>query len=258
MTDGFEPRDVKVTARLVAQGAMLEELRALLPALRPESAREDAREAIVQENVLRRPSLASRDKVFSKLSLRYFRPDAPKATACFVRALQATEDPLQTGLLAYTMLLWNDALVFLLGCEWLAPRLVGGLFVAATEDIERELDLLSLDTPAIANWGAASRRKIAGNYLTLLRDCGYASGTARKALRRAYIPPAVILFTVQLLLGGGVRPGRVPESPLFVAMGLSLDDVIAGLTELRRQGHIEFAVQGDTVHLALPKQRSRA
>jgi hypothetical protein len=110
-----EPRQTKITARLSEQGAMLEELRAVLPVIRPTSARDDVRRAILEDNVLRRPSVNSRRKIFEKLSGRYFPLNAPLTVARLVQAMQMVQDPLQNGLLAYVMLLWNDALVFPIG-----------------------------------------------------------------------------------------------------------------------------------------------
>ena len=80
-----------------------------------------------------RPSLGSRVDVFEKLSVRYFRSDAPRAVARLIQALHAG-DPMRSGHIAYTMLLWNDALVFLLGSEWLSPRLDGPPFSSETDD----------------------------------------------------------------------------------------------------------------------------
>ena len=198
-----EPRKTKITAQLSEQGAMLEELRAVLPVIRPTSARDDARRAILEDNVLRRPSVNSRRKIFEKLNGRYFRPDAPLAVARLVQTMQMVQDPLQNSLLAYVMLLWNDALVFRLGGEWLAQKLGSAPYDTQTSDIDVELDRLSSTIPQIRTWAPSTRHKIAINYLNLLRDCGYATGTLRKRLRRPFIGPDVVLFGVQLIIGSG-------------------------------------------------------
>jgi Putative inner membrane protein (DUF1819) len=246
-----EPRQTTVTARLSGQGAMLEELRTVLPVIRPLSARDDARRAIVQENILRRPSVTSHRKIFEKLSVRYFQVDVPLAVARLVQGMQTVQEPLQSGLLAYTMLLWNDALVFLLGCEWLALKLAGPPYNAETADIEAELGRLSERIPQVRKWALATRRKVATNYLNLLRDCGYATGTARKRLRRPFIAPDVVLFGAQLIVGGGEPASRIPEHALFMAMGLSIEEVIGAFTELRKQGRVDFAIQGGMMHLTI-------
>jgi Putative inner membrane protein (DUF1819) len=246
-----EPRQTKITARLSEQGAMLEELRAVLPAIRPTSARDDVRRAILEENVLRRPSVNSRRKIFEKLNGRYFRLDAPLAVARFVEAMQTVQDPLQESFLAYVMLLWNDGLVFRMGCEWLAPMLENAPYDAETSDIDTQLDLLSRVIPQVREWAPSTCHKIAINYLNLLRDCGYATGTLRKRLRRPFIGPDVVLFGVQLIIGSGEAISRLPEHTLFRAMGLSIGEVVDALTELQRRGYVDFAIQGDVVHFAV-------
>jgi hypothetical protein len=134
------------------------------------------------------------------LSVRCFQVDVPLAVARLVQAMQTVQEPLQSGLLAYTMLLWNDALVFLLGCEWLALKLAGPPYNAETADIEAELGRLSERVPQVRKWALATHRKVATNYLNLLRDCSYATGTARKHLRRPFIAPDVVMnFTLQKL-----------------------------------------------------------
>ena len=238
-------------ATLSEQGAMLEELRPLVALLAPETAREDLRRLIVQDNALHRSSLVSRRKLFRKLSNRYFRVQTPVATARFVKAVQRTQDPAQVALLAYAMLLWNDALSLTLGCEWLAPKLGGKPFWAVTGDVEKELEFLAQRFPKMQAWGQATRKTIAQHYLSLLRDCGYATGSARKTLRRPFVSPDVVMFGVQLIMGGGERATQVPGHPLFVAMGLSLQDTLAALTDLHSQGRIHFASQGRLVQLDL-------
>jgi Putative inner membrane protein (DUF1819) len=246
-----EPRKTKITAQMSEQGAMLEELRAVLPVIRLTSARDDARRAILEDNVLRRPSISSRRKIFEKLNGCYFRSNASLAVARLVQTMQMVQDPLQNSLLAYVMLLWNDALVFQLGGEWLAQRLGSAPYDAQTSDIDVELDRLSSTIPQIRTWAPSTRHKIAINYLTLLRDCGYATGTFRKRLRRPFIEPDVVLFGVQLIIGSGEAISRLPEHLLFKAMGLSIEEVIDALTELQQRGCVDFAIEGGIVHFAL-------
>jgi hypothetical protein len=90
-----------------------------------------------------------------------------------------------------------------LGGEWLASKLGSPPYDVQTSDIDAELDRLASTIPQIRTWTPSTRHKIAVNYLNLLRDCGYATGTLRKRLRRPFIGPDVVLFGVQLLIGSG-------------------------------------------------------
>lgn len=247
----LEPRRKKITAMLSRQGAMLEELRVVLLDITPEISQSDLKQLILKENVLERGSLSSRREVFRKLRERYFREETPLANARFIRAFQALSDSPHTAQLAYLMINWNDALAFKLGIEWLSPKLQNGHFEAVTDDILRELEFLEKEHPEIRNWGETTRKRIARHYLGLLRDCGFAEGSTRKSLKRPYIPPNVILFATELIMGSGNRVDKMPEHNLYITMGLNASEVIDALYELDRQGRIDFAVQGGVVRLEL-------
>ena len=120
--DGMaERRRAEITTRINRQGAMLDEVRRLLPMLDPTDVRGTLRQLVVGEDLFRRSSLASREQLFSNLGIRYFRADTPKANANFVRAARVTMDESEVGLLAYVMLLWNDGLIHFLAQTWFAP-----------------------------------------------------------------------------------------------------------------------------------------
>lgn len=256
LKNSLEPRRTTIAAMLSRQGAMLEELRAIAPALDPTNARSDARRLILEENFLRRPSLSSRNELHRKLAERYFRADTPLATARLVKTLQDAVDADQGNLMAYCMFIWNDGLAYELGQQWLAPRLTGDPFIASTADIERELTYLAQMHPEILTWGEITRKRTARHYLSLLRDCGFARGAAQKALCRPYISPAVILFAVQLILGGGQSAASVPEHDLFHTLGMKVGDVLDGLTELNSLGLVRFNIQGDVIQLEILQEES--
>ena len=247
-----EKRYVAISSMLSRQGAMLEEFRAVIPYLKPDNARASLRTLIFEDNVLRRPSLSSRQEIHRKLAERYFREDTPLATARLIQAFQSIEDPTQTGLIAYAMLVWNDGLCYELGRQWLASHLMGEPFEATTLDIERELNFLQNQYPVIKNWGSITRKRTARHYLSLLRDCGFAHGVARKSLHKPYIAPSVILFITQLLIQSGELSYNIVEHPVFQTLGLSVPDVIDGLTDLNGQGLIRFYTQGSVVVIEIP------
>lgn len=251
----LEPRSTKITAMLSRQGAMLEELRGVIDFVNPESAREDVHRLILEDNILRRSSISSRKEVYRKLSERYFRKNTPKANALFVNSFRHTSDPLQSSLFAFALFLWNDGLTFELSKQWLSPKLRGFIFEAETTDIERELEFMEKAHPAIKSWNEITRKRIARHYLSTIRDCGYASGSAKKVIRKPYTSPQIILFAIQLILGGGESVVTIPEHDLFIAMGLSLLDVIAMLEELDQQGYVRYESQGGVIQLELVEVR---
>ena len=199
---------------------MLEELRRVLPYIDPGNSRADISRLVVKQNFLHRPSLASRKAIDKKLSERYFRRDQPNSSAEFVRSARLANDQPTLALLAYAMLLWNDGLSFLLGIEWLAPKLVGAGYEAETDDIIRQLDLVAQKQKHVAGWSTITKQRVARHYLSMLRDCGFAVGGATKVIKKPFVPPDVVLFASKLILGGGEPKRTIPENKLFTAMGL--------------------------------------
>lgn len=237
---------------MAGQGAMLQELLAVVRHLHPGSAREDARRLIVNDNVLKRDSINARVWVFKKLGLRYYPQTAPVAAARFIEAILAESDPAQIALTAYVMIAWQDALVYLLGTEWLIQKVRIPGYAADTPAILSELDWLAKNRePVIGTWRETTMRSVAAHYLSLLRDCGFATGSLRKELRSPYVAPSVVLFGAQLIMGGAEPAASVPEHQLFKILGLTPADVIDALTELHAEGRITFAVQGNVAHIAL-------
>ena len=144
-----EERNEEISSKINRQGAMLDELKRLVPILDPTDVRGTLRQLVVEEDLFRRSSLASREQLFSNLGVRYFRADTPKANANFVRAARVTMDESEVGLLAYVMLLWNDGLIHFLAQAWFAPRVRVPNLWFRTDDVLSELDRLAASVPAI-------------------------------------------------------------------------------------------------------------
>lgn len=228
---------------------MLQELRATLPYLTPKNGRVDARKAVLGRNVLVRRTEGARRKAFEKLAERYFPTDKPGFTALLVTTLQECADGLELPALAYVGYLWNDGLAYELGVEWLAHRLETLPWQVETKDVMSQLESLAQQRPEPRRWGPATRVRIAQHYLSLLRDCGFATGALVKQLRRPFVPPSAVLLAARLLVGSGEATSKVPEDPLFAAMGLRIQDVLDSLTELAAAGVIGFDSQGGVVKL---------
>lgn len=228
---------------------MLDELRTLARSLGSRLARSTMRRAVIEDNVLGKDTVNAREYSFKKLSTRYFPEHKPNATRVFVEHFVREEDVAQEGLLAYLMLLWTDGLMFELGRRWLERRLGLPGYEPTQDEILEQLEYLRHDNQRLSTWTNQTRGKIASNYLNTLRDCGLASGRARKTLVRPFVSPSTVGFGAHLLAGSGMAPHQVPEAELFRLVGLEPVDVIEGLSALDQQGELSFRVQGGVVLL---------
>ncbi|MFC2108254.1 BrxA family protein [Candidatus Bipolaricaulota bacterium] len=239
----MELRDSSITARLAAQGAMLYELSVLARVVGDDRTRRAVRDAVIDRDVFVKASEGARKKVFLKLSTKYFRQDTPVLINQLLRSVQSSADQSEVALLAYATILWNDGLVFVLGTRWLAPK--SGEHVSfSSDDVLGELRFLSKkDFPTLQTWSESTLIRVSRHYLGLLRDCGFAVGSAKKALRWPYVPPRVIHYIAQLVLGGGEPASGIPEHPMYRAMGLGVSAVVERLEEAG------YVIQGGRVLL---------
>lgn len=251
----IEDREQDITSRLSQRGAMLSELRSLMRTVGPDLDRSRMRHAVVDKNILNKASVNAREYTFKKLSTRYFPEHMPNATSGFVSQFVAEDDTEQQGLLAYLMLLWTDGLMWELGRRWLVHRLAIVGYEPTPDEVEEQVDYLRRDDPRTAGWTSQTCGKIASNYLNSLRDCGLASGRAKKLLRQPYVAPATVGFGALLVAGSGTPTHEVAEQEIFRFLGLTPVDVIEALKELDHAGWIKFRVQGGVVVLDFEPQR---
>jgi hypothetical protein len=209
------------------------------------------RQVVLEENLLARPSLSSRTKVYRKLQQRYFPPSRLGQWPLLLRALRREERDDQKALVAYVAFCDNEPLFRTLNLEWLVPRL---------DEIGREVDVLEVleaierlegTYPEVKRWASSTRLSVAQHYLGALRDFGFARGIAKKRLARPHVGEGVLLFVCELLLGRGVPPADVLQHELVRVLGLGLAGLIEGLYELDRRGAVRFRAQGGVVNLEL-------
>jgi len=114
--------------------------------------------------------------------------------------------------LAYVHYARRDRLTF----EFVAEKL-SALWIARTVAVRRDdvLDFLAASEdrePQLKRWRESTRKKLAGNVLSALRDFGVLTGVQRKKIRRPVVPPEVALHLWKLLHGEGLRGRALVEA----------------------------------------------
>lgn len=78
------------------------------------------------------------------------------------------------------------------------------------DDVQRFLDDATGVHPEIDGWTHATREKLAGNVLTILRDYGLMQGAARKQIVEPVVPPAAARHLIRLLCEEGIAAEDIP------------------------------------------------
>jgi len=122
----------------------------------------------------------------------------------------ANDQPLfQAALLLHVVR--QDALLYDFVQHVAVPRWQHGDHVLIRADVQHFLDHMQLHHPEIERWSHATREKLAGNVLSILRDYGLLRGREQKQIVEPLVPLPVADHLVRLLLAEGVAPESVAD-----------------------------------------------
>jgi len=105
----------------------------------------------------------------------------------------------------------QDVLLYHFVQHDLAPRWVRGDHTLIRADVQRFLDLALPAHPEIDDWSHATREKLAGNILSILRDYGLMQGKEQKQIVEPLVPDAVASHLIRLLRAEGVAEAELAD-----------------------------------------------
>lgn len=126
-------------------------------------------------------------------------------------AQASPDDSLRAALLLHVTR--QDALLYDFVQQVVVRRWHSGERNVSRADVQRFLDLAQATQPEINAWSHATREKLAGNSLSILRDYGLLTGTARKHIVEPLVPEPVAHHLARLLRAEGVAEDELPRHP---------------------------------------------
>ena len=143
----------------------------------------------------------------------------------------------------------RDRLTFRFVTEVLWSQWKRGALSVRRGDVLDFLAQCEPEHPEIRRWREATRKKLAGNVLSALRDFGLLHGVQRKILHRPPLDSAVVAHLVRLLHDEGLRSQAVLDAADWHLFLLDESDVSSALGDLAQRGIIRFERSGRTVIL---------
>ncbi len=203
------------TANNASKNGLLEETRLALLACDRLGERTAARRALLDGGLPQR-SRATRETIVRVIGdrLAAWRPPAWVCTDLVASA--RCVDPRDLSLLLLLYAARQDALLYDLAQQVIWPRWRDGIATISRADAQRFLDGALPDHPEIDRWSVATREKLAGNLLTILRDYGLLQGQQRQATKRIVEPvvsPWATSHLVRLLREEGIPDSEVTRHP---------------------------------------------
>jgi len=237
------------SSRLSARSALYTELHQLLDAENRALTSAEYRRQVIDENLLAKPSMAARAKLWNELKARYRLDAEDPLFAAFWAEWQQCASEAERSLTAYVFFALNDRLVADLGTEWLYPLLRRAPVDVRLADVVAFIERAFRAHPEARAWSDETRLAVARKYTASIRDFGLARGTVRKTSVRPALYGAPVRLLVRALRLVGIAPLDIVQAPAFKLLCLDTTEVIPALGEMNRVGALRFRMQGDVIEL---------
>lgn len=249
-----QPDAQPFVARLAAAGSRRPELEALLLAANIATPFERLRELVLIENIGRKRSEASRQKVWRQLRERYVMDPAVAEYRTFVDIWHSAIGQSERGLLEYLMMARVDRSFRELTQGVLAPLAARPGSTVDTQLAMQHLDDLLADVGLA--WSDVTRESVSQHALAALRDFGVLEGGTRKRSVRINPGPTATLFAAQLGRLAGLTDAQILDSVWFSLLGRDRAGASELLFAAHRAGALVVRMQAEVVELELPGMES--
>ncbi len=249
-------RDVgPMSTRNTSKGALVTEAHAVLRSMASGTPVENLRQICLAGSILRQRTRETRRHIWDLLHWRLFiwRPP-PWVLADLAEAARGdSTDPRFVGLL-YLHYARRDRLTFEFVTEKLWALWKSRSLEVSRNDVMDFLASSEAQNPRVRKWRESTRKKLAGNVLSALRDFGLLKGVQRKLIQQPLLPLEVVLHLCRLLHGEGLRGHAVLEARDWRLFLREPHEVAVALGQLAQQGQLRFERSGKTVVLEIPKK----
>jgi hypothetical protein len=242
------------SSRNTSKGALVEEAHAVLSAINEGLTVGEARIAIRDGKILRKPSYETRQRILDSLTHRYFWPEGEWSVQSLAKATEAgAKSPVFLSL-AYLYYVLRDRFTFefVVGPVW--ERWQNRSTTITQADLLQFLEQQAAEEPKVKKWRESTRAKLASNTLTALREFGLLRGIYSKQIQKPVIAPETTFHLLCILLAEGQDGRSIVEALDWRLFLWSESEVAQALGGLSQKRWIRFEKSGRTVMLELLRQ----
>ncbi len=240
------------STRGTGKGGLLAESAAVLRFLQQGATLVELRAAVLAGRILHQRARITREGILKRLAHRLLDHGQPWIFAALLAALDRGErspEFLSSLLLRYVL---QDRLVFDFVTGPLWTRWREGRLGVDRDDLLAFFDQAREDQPQVARWTEPTRKRLAGDILSCLRDLGLLEGTQRKRLTRPLLPLSTAEHLLHVLIAEGKRGAEILSDPTWRIFLCTPNDVADALTRLSQTRRIGIERAGDHVVLHTP------
>lgn len=199
---------------------------------------------VLEDNILDKSTLRSRDKVFSAMKLRYLNnPDVNLGVLTNLISSDVSERI--KDLVLYYHFCNSERLVYDLTVELLYNNFQKGKLTVPKKEIVAFLESKVEKHPESEKWTPTIKQRIAEHYLASLKHFGVLKGSKIKEFNMDYVPLEVIMYVVFDLKDKEYTNKQIMNYEGFKVFFIDKSDLIRYLEEATRAGIIKFSYTKD-------------
>lgn len=244
----------RFSTRNSSKGALVTETHIVFHALASGKSLAQVRSGCLTGTILRQRAQETRQRVWDLLHWRFFAWQPPRWVLADLAAA-AHGEMISSQFVGLLVLHYarRDRLTFEFVADNLWTRWKTKSLQVRRDDVLDFLTEHESREMTVRKWSESTRKKLAGNLLSALRDFGLLSGVQRKSLQRPVVAPAVVLHLCRLLYAEGLRGRSLLEARDWRLFLWEPHDTAFALGQLAQQGKIRFERSGRTVVLDVPR-----
>lgn len=196
----------------------------------------DATRRYLQDEGLPQRSRATRRSIVTTIGERLTSWNPPQWVCQDLIETSAANDLANLKPLLLAHAARQDVLLYTVVQRVIVPRWHEGVVAISHVEMQRFLDEAAPSHPEIATWSRATRGKLTGNLLTVLRDYGLLVGAATKRIVEPVIPPRAASHLARLLQEEGIEAAHLPYHPDWALWLLTPERVRALLAAMPAGG----------------------
>jgi len=243
----------QLSARNSSKGALIKEVFSIFQAISDGLSIEDLRQTILEGRLLLHSSYETRRSIWNHVNRRYFVFNNKWIVQSLAEASKEGINSPHFLSLAYLFFVLRDRFVyrFVTGplCELWKKQITS----VERGDFLSFLESESQQNPIVDRWYDSTKKKLASNMLSALRDFGVLTGVRGKKIQRPTIVSETVFHLLTILMAEGLRGQAVVEAPDWRMFLWTEADVARALNELSLRRWIGFEKTGRTVILELKR-----
>lgn len=240
-----------LSARNSSKGALIEEIYTVFQAVSKGLSVENLRQTVLEGRLIFQSTYETRRSIWNHIHRRYFIFDNEWIVQSLAEASGEGMNSPSFLSLAYLYYVLRDRLTFdfVVGPLW--DRWKKQTVTIDRGDFLSFLDKESVGNPIIDRWYDSTKKKLASNTLSALRDFGVLKGVIKKTIQRPTIAPETAFHLLSILMAEGLRGQSIIEAPDWRMFLWNEADIANALNELSFRRWTRFEKTGRTVILEL-------